>query len=534
MLSFKQKTAFFISPLIIFLFTFIIPIGSSLAAQNEKVNITVDYFYMKPCEACKDEEDFIKHFNEILSEELEFVDVDLRLHNTFQMENSKLLNEYYTAYNVTDEAKESANILFIGDAFIPDDKDFNRRLKEEFNKAVDINRKGKGKSVTVNTGAGNQMNRDFFINIDDKFNNSTDSQIIYFYVSPCSSCEEVNAYMQNLNEEYETNVNGTKITSKVLITKLNVGQMVNLQLAQKYFEEYKVPENAQKVPIVFIGDAFLSGENNIKSQLENKIIDGYGLKTKLLNDMGEEKLLETFSGYEASGVLLTGLINGFNPCALSMMLFFISMIAIRGLNVLKLGLAYITGKFIAYFLIGTLFFNIFIKSSSIWFDSIQSIIKIILIIVALIFTILNLRDYFAAKDENYEKIKLQLPVFLRRLNHSWIKKITSIENSGILIFVCFGLGLLISVGEFLCVGQVYLATIIYIMRTSLSFNLKAVMYFIIYGIALIIPLLILTFTVHKGREVFDLSDILRQKMHIIKLVNALFFLAFSIVVLLIF
>lgn len=62
----------------------------------------------------------------------------------------------------------------------------------------------------------------------------------------------------------------------------------------------------------------------------------------------------------------------------------------------------------------------------------------------------------AAKHENYGKIKLQLPTALKKINHGWIKRISGLENAWLLLLVSFALGVFISVGEFLCTGQIFL------------------------------------------------------------------------------
>jgi cytochrome c biogenesis protein CcdA len=108
---------------------------------------------------------------------------------------------------------------------------------------------------------------------------------------------------------------------------------------------------------------------------------------------------------------------------------------------------------------------------------------------------------------------------------------SKVENNKLLIPLCFALGVFISVGEFLCTGQIYLATIIFVFKNSEAFNLEAVSYFLIYGIAFVIPLIAITLLIHRGKEVFDVSEIVRDKLHIIKLVNALIFLIFAIIVL---
>jgi cytochrome c biogenesis protein CcdA len=93
---------------------------------------------------------------------------------------------------------------------------------------------------------------------------------------------------------------------------------------------------------------------------------------------------------------------------------------------------------------------------------------------------------------------------------------------------CLLLGLIVSIGDFLCTGQIYLATILYVMQSSNGLDVRAVLTFLGYGVAFVTPLLVLTFLVHRGREVFDVSEWVRRHMPAIKLVNACFFVLFGI------
>lgn len=148
--------------------------------------------------------------------------------------------------------------------------------------------------------------------------------------------------------------------------------------------------------------------------------------------------------------------------------------------------------------------------------------------------ILNLNDLIAAKYENYQNIKLQLPQVLRKVNHNWIKKLVSHEKFGILLIGGTILGLIISAGEFLCTGQIYLAVIIQASHSASSFTGKAILFLILYSIAFITPVVVIILLVHKGKTVFNLSEKFRKNMVWIKLSNAMLFFIFFMLVLFLF
>ena len=92
----------------------------------------------------------------------------------------------------------------------------------------------------------------------------------------------------------------------------------------------------------------------------------------------------------------------------------------------------------------------------------------------------------------------------------------------------FGLGAIISVGEFLCTGQIYLATIT-VLQSGQALDFRAMIYFLIYGAAFVLPLILITVFIHKGREIFDLTEWMRERI-LIKLINAVVFILFGIII----
>lgn len=358
---------------------------------------------------------------------------------------------------------------------------------------------------------------------------SARTQMVFFYVNGCEECNEVKAFMDEMTPKYEVTYEGKKIESQIEILKYDSGDPVNFELLHRFYEAYNVPEDRQFVPSIFIGDVHLLGEMEVERDLIKHIRSGKGLVEASLTEavlVGDETEI-TLSGQSIVGVLTTGLINGFNPCSISMILFLFSLLLTKKNNVLKLGLSFIAGKFITYLLLGTAFYSLLTKFN---FDIMNSIVKVLLIIIFGGLAVMNFLDFLAAKSEKYGNIRMQLPTGLRKFNHKLIKRLTDVKNEGWLLLICFGLGVLISAGEFLCTGQIYLATILYVLQNSTGLNMTSLVYFILYCLAFITPLIVFTVIVHRSKGFFSLSEAVRGKMHIIKLVNALLFLTFLILV----
>jgi cytochrome c biogenesis protein CcdA len=94
----------------------------------------------------------------------------------------------------------------------------------------------------------------------------------------------------------------------------------------------------------------------------------------------------------------------------------------------------------------------------------------------------------------------------------------------------FLLGIVISVGEFLCAGQIYLATIAYMIQNQRALTLQAFLYLLIYDIGFVLPMLIITVMIERGRELFDISEVLRKKLPLIKLIFAIAFVLLAVAI----
>lgn len=124
----------------------------------------------------------------------------------------------------------------------------------------------------------------------------------------------------------------------------------------------------------------------------------------------------------------------------------------------------------------------------------------------------------ALKNDRYNKVKLQLPLKVRKLNHKLMRKVeTSLEKN--LIPVVLLVSVLVSLGEFLCTGQIYLMTIVTAIQYIPTAKLSATVLLFIYNIALVLPLIALTVAVYYGKKVFDISEFVRERMYLVKIIN---------------
>jgi len=512
-------------PLLISMFTLFFPFAVHAAdASQAQREVTIAYFYLNPCGSCKVAEEFTAKLDGLLQEVSTDVKVDLYAYNTFQLGNSDRMLAFCEEYRVPEESRK-VPLLFLNGLWLQGDDAIEKQVVSVFAEAGD-NRLHPAGLPNVAEDALLKPSSDSGSVSDIR---TDETRIIYFSAPSCKACEKAEKVLKRLDENVQAVSAGVSLETQVTVEQFSLGDLQNINRIKWYFATYGVPEEKQIAPILFLGNTWISGDDLVFEDLLDLIASGKGLDTNVMpdnlqQDIQTEPSLDSPS-YSLAGVLATGLLNGLNPCSLAMMLFFLSLLATRPSGVLKPGLFFAGGKFLGFCLLGFLFQGLFSRMEIPWF---QSVSRIIIIVLASFMVLMNLNDFLAAKKESYQSIRLQLPVKLRGLNHRWLKKAAALEGTPMFLLSCLLLGLVVSVGDFLCTGQIYLATILYVMKSSPETGSLAIPTFLAYGIAFITPLLILTFLVHRGRAVFDVSEWVRSHMAAIKLVNALFFVLFGL------
>ncbi|MCX7843210.1 MAG: hypothetical protein N2489_09080 [Clostridia bacterium] len=349
-------------------------------------------------------------------------------------------------------------------------------------------------------------------------------RLCYFYVNTCDECREA----EDRIDHYISLITKKSPQFEFGFYSYNISQREGLELMQEYCHVYGVPDDANRVPLLFVGRQYFQGEENIEKGLNElgKQLDT-GIIPELLvanhSQKGADIIMQSFNSLKLASVCAAGLINGLNPCSLSMLLFLLSLLIVKkDMKILSIGMIFIFAKLITYIFLGTVLYE-FLKVIDM---NLYSLVMKLVMGVFISFTAyLNIRDYFSAKKEKYGEIKNQLPSLLRKFNHTIISK-TKLINGQLGLSVAAGiLGIVVSIGEFLCTGQVYLATIIYFVQAEGNFNLSAFAYLTIYSLSFIIPSLFILLVLVRTKRLMELSEALRKRLPIIKLATAFVLIA---------
>lgn len=222
-------------------------------------------------------------------------------------------------------------------------------------------------------------------------------------------------------------------------------------------------------------------------------------------------------------VLGAGLVDGINPCALATLLFLVSVLALGGRNrasVAVIGISFVTGVFAAYFLMGLGLLKAGeILSTLPW---LRAALRVLTSLGLWILGIFSLRDWRTVQQGRPTgDIALRLPDATMRRIHALIRKRSALWLTG---FGAAGLGTLVSMSEFVCTGQIYLPTLVYIAQGGERGSLSLLA---AYNLAFILPLAGVFCLVIAGMSHTRLTELFRKNLAASKLALALFFFAFG-------
>ena len=352
--------------------------------------------------------------------------------------------------------------------------------------------------------------------------------VMFFYSPGCHYCEEIkNKFLPEIRKKY---------AGKVEIKEYDISKKENYEVLVRLEEKYGVKQSAPME--IFVGDQYLLGRKEIKEKLESIILNATSRlsqiarqKQSLMNQVTTQvdtkgKIVERFKSFGLLAIIIAGLIDGINPCAFATIIFFISFLTYAGRNkndILLNGIFFAAGVFIAYFLIGVGLFKI-IYSLSV-FHAVSRIIFYAILALTLSLGCLSIYDaYIFKKTGETKKVKLQLPHSIKENIHFWIKKNI---NTSFIIMGALTTGLIVSILEAVCTGQIYLPTITFMTKEP-SLAGKAYFYLFLYNLMFIVPLVIVFLLAYSGIGSQRLGQFSQKHLVFTKVLTAVFFFGLAI------
>lgn len=528
--------------------------GVSMASQDEKqqkinsdnLMVQMEYYQYSVCASCHPEDDFFAVVSDTISPIKQKYPYEIAVYNTFRAEDKKRFEKRLQELGLKEADVSLPALIMISEdsealVCLSGLDEIKEKLEDTLKQAAKpgqfVSKEAALESdekTEIVTQAENEnqiekplSNTDWKNQLREAVSKdkSTDSVILYFSTISCTDCSEVKSLLKKMTDEQTTK-------KPLVIHEFNIAEGDNVVLLQKLFSIYGVASDKQQVPIVFFSGGYLSGAKAVTQELEQKWKDdeltGFNLENILPDDASwkeENKDQASFKTY--IGLAAAGFINGVNPCGASMLLMLLAAIAMSGRSAIKTGCAYLAGKFTAYCAMGMGLYKLFMAIGQDIFLSISNVLTWIFAAVFFILAILYLIDFVNVKRKQYGKIRMQLPTALRKWNHERIEKASKI-NAKWMIPAAVVLGIVISVGEFFCTGQVYLAAILYMMKMQQEMKLQTNAAFIVYVTAMCIPSFLIVLVIEKTKNVIHMSNKTLEWLPAIKLVTAIVFFIFAV------
>ncbi|MCX5715125.1 MAG: hypothetical protein NT033_10100 [Candidatus Omnitrophica bacterium] len=356
-------------------------------------------------------------------------------------------------------------------------------------------------------------------------------ELVIFYSPSCHECAKLKSQIMPQI--------ANKFRGQLLVTYYSIDEIASYKMLLSLEEQYKASIK-NVVPILFLEGHFMEAGDKPAKAVESfveKSIRTSIAQEKALNDID---LLERFKAFKPAVVCGAGLIDGINPCAFTVIVFFISFLALQGYRrkeLVAIGGAFILSVFLTYLLIGVGLFGFLFSLKTYWVF--MRVLNIGIGLFSITLGCLALYDFFNfRKNRDTENLLLQLPPAIKNQIHKVIglhyRKTASGERAAAdkttlfrLILSALITGFLVSLLEAVCTGQTYLPTIVFVLKTT-PYKLVAFLYLVIYNLMFIIPLIIIFILALYGTTSGQFSYFLKKNILKIKLLMAALFFALGL------
>jgi len=344
----------------------------------------------------------------------------------------------------------------------------------------------------------------------------------------CQKCGRAEYMIRALQDEH----------SRLAVRKFDLQTREGKLMAEALGLLYGLPGDSRlKAPAAYLGEDYLL-EAQMDDQALSSLIVKYQAGTlripweeaQALADRAGQSIFQRFKSFGLLGVMGAGLLDGINPCSLAVLVFFISYLAFVGRKrweILAVGISYTLADFLVYFLIGigSLSFLMTLKSLPL----LSKILYWLAVVAGFILAFYNFRDYLKARRGDLSGMDLQLSSKTKQRIH---KVIRDRMGAGSLIGGAFLAGLITSVLEFACTGQVYLPTIAFVSQIS-SARYQAYGYLLLYNLMFEVPMIVTFVIAFWGVSSKTIAGWAQRSVAGVKLATAILFTVMSLALILI-
>ena len=235
------------------------------------------------------------------------------------------------------------------------------------------------------------------------------------------------------------------------------------------------------------------------------------------------------SGLTFSVVAAGGLLDGLNPCAISTLIFFMSVLVVTKAATrtrLLVGLSFISASFLVYTGLGLGFMYAFRQAPN--FALTKKIVETIMGLCMLPLAYLSFRDAFRfRKSQRPSDVTLQIPKKTKERIHRFMN---SRLGWGGPVLGGFVTGAGVTILESVCTGQSYVPVLMYMLKQDCT-EFYFWLLLITYNLLFVLPLAVVFICFHRGMELKSLIAWSRRNLVAVKILLGVFFVAMAVLLL---
>lgn len=356
------------------------------------------------------------------------------------------------------------------------------------------------------------------------------SKLIIFYSPGCHKCIRIEKEILPAIE--------TEFKNSLRIECRNVDDIENYKLLLSLEEKYET-KIRNVLPVFYFEGRFLNGKGDVKKSLErllNMPVVGVNGEAKTLPTID---LVKRFNNLTLPAMIAVGLIDGINPCAITVIVFFITFLTFQGYRkreIAVIGLVFILSVYMTYCLIGLGIFESIYRFQGFWL--LTKTLNITVGIISIIFSIYALYDFIEYKrTKSTDGLLLSLPQPIKNQIHKIIGSCYRVHTKADspdfkrsligLVGSALVTGFLVSILEAVCVAKIYLPTIIFVLKIT-DFKLKALGYLLLYNLLFVVPLLVIFSFALAGTTSERFQKVLKGHLGLIKILMGVMFLGLGV------
>lgn len=354
------------------------------------------------------------------------------------------------------------------------------------------------------------------------------------FTSPyCPHCRHLkqDGFPQTFKEKYK---------GQVRLVEYDLTQDANNVIFSQTMEAYQL--ESAGIPMLVIGETVLQGyPSQIGPGADTAVAQALrnNETTRVPGLQTEEDLLSThetlFSQITLWAIIGAGLADGVNPCAFAVIVFFVSFLAAYKYTkkeIIVVGSAYCLAVFLAYVLMGLGAFHVLYAMKA--FKYVTLVVQWGMVGLCGVFLLLSLYDFIVyQRTKKSEKMLLQLPTNYKVYIHKVMRFFLKDKHSSMwrLLLAAFLVGFVVSGVEAVCTGQVYLPTIVVILKEVNQHFWRATEFLLLYNLMFILPLVLVFVLTLCGKESATFNNWLKKHLGLTKFLLCLVFLGLLILLL---